>query len=762
MPADIELSSSQQIEFESGLSTKDRQLSAVEGQCLGHNISCVHVVSDFPPSSLDSSSQLNQCTLTKSEGPGADIESKFVQGQPPESCDGGQLIELQQRSTNLNTLNADSKGIKYEIKCIVEEHFQISTSSEQRYRGKQNSLLEQAISQGTAGSVWDTSHPVAANLCKPWTVHLILMCAVFLFLSLVANIIRDWQNNVSYAYQFRFNVLSTRNNNASTASFQSPPISKMGLLMNVCEVDLSSLPCTTFIGNQSSMISCSVPVSMNGWWFMTASENPENDPVRFYLEGCSVLEGPTAAECAWNKIGSSTWIWLWWGLPYFTDGIYSTSFQRLHIEAFDTSLPWVLSASILLSCVVLVAICLILLIALHNKERMIGVQIASGGCFSACIAQLLSCIGFILIGQYAAAFFSAGTCLVYFGLAFVMAYAQSFLRHFLGIAGLGLIIVRIIHDKVFISEIDMSLDISLAAFENPYSMTFVPLVMSSIIAYLTRRESRRRAARVIADDWNKYECCWTRLLQDTEEKKNIQCLCEYVKKLHTEQTLGSAPLRQRFKKSLTPGLSDSYGQDVVIEMEEKSGHLVQDLDQLFAQARGLYPFLRAQTCQWAAASDAYLPVERSSGCQLEYLQWSELEKSPILLQSVRWAKLKARQRAVEKLFRCYAFDVSRLLDCCRQSLYFDRVDRLLKCLQAIHQDHAVQVLRVHNKLRPTYNAATTAGYRDVLVNLLLTTEGTKRLGVENHVCEVQLVLIDFAKTKVKMSSPAYTNYLELF
>jgi hypothetical protein len=63
----------------------------------------------------------------------------------------------------------------------------------------------------------------------------------------------------------------------------------------------------------------------------------------------------------------------------------------------------------------------------------------------------------------------------------------------------------------------------------------------------------------------------------------------------------------------------------------------------------------------------------------------------------------------------------------------------------------VRLLRVKNRLCPEYDAALSAGYRDVAVNLCLDTEETRRLGAEGHVCELQLMLRPFAELKVRPS-----------
>ena len=48
----------------------------------------------------------------------------------------------------------------------------------------------------------------------------------------------------------------------------------------------------------------------------------------------------------------------------------------------------------------------------------------------------------------------------------------------------------------------------------------------------------------------------------------------------------------------------------------------------------------------------------------------------------------------------------------------------------------------------SFASAATAGYRDVLLNLQLETKEARRLHVDTHVCELQLVLLGFARIKV--------------
>jgi hypothetical protein len=93
-------------------------------------------------------------------------------------------------------------------------------------------------------------------------------------------------------------------------------------------------------------------------------------------------------------------------------------------------------------------------------------------------------------------------------------------------------------------------------------------------------------------------------------------------------------------------------------------------------------------------------------------------------------------------------DDSRLVDVCRQSIVFRNGKDLASCLYKIIGDPDVKVVRVKNRLDPQYNSAASAGYRDTGLNLVVRTEETCRLGVDRHVCEVQLLLLPFAEIKV--------------
>ena len=104
-------------------------------------------------------------------------------------------------------------------------------------------------------------------------------------------------------------------------------------------------------------------------------------------------------------------------------------------------------------------------------------------------------------------------------------------------------------------------------------------------------------------------------------------------------------------------------------------------------------------------------------------------------------------------------DASRLLDLCRQSVVFESAADLAACLAEIRADSDVFVVRIKNRLDPhrlphsdgsRCDSMPVAGYRDVAVNLRIKSPEAVRLGLDGHVCELQLLLRAFAELKVKI------------
>ncbi len=75
-------------------------------------------------------------------------------------------------------------------------------------------------------------------------------------------------------------------------------------------------------------------------------------------------------------------------------------------------------------------------------------------------------------------------------------------------------------------------------------------------------------------------------------------------------------------------------------------------------------------------------------------------------------------------------------------MVFETPVNMLRALELLRNDPDVKVLRVKNDLHHT--RSNPSGYRHVLVNVMVVTEETQRMGVSMHISEVQLVPLGFA------------------
>jgi len=208
---------------------------------------------------------------------------------------------------------------------------------------------------------------------------------------------------------------------------------------------------------------------------------------------------------------------------------------------------------------------------------------------------------------------------------------------------------------------------------------------------------------------------------------------------------------------------------------------VSSLDQLYLQASGASPTLRGYTLKWASKSNGMLHFRRPAafvggadghgsgvstgkGTVDTFESWKKVPSCRLRVAlggpdfGVRWAKIKAPERASEKVLRSYKGDVSRLLDICRQSIVFRTLADMTACLCAIIDDPEVRVVRVKNRMSPDFDPRSSGGYRDVVVNLRMVSEATSRFGVDTHVCELQLLLLEFAMVKSDAGHKRYVQF----
>jgi len=184
---------------------------------------------------------------------------------------------------------------------------------------------------------------------------------------------------------------------------------------------------------------------------------------------------------------------------------------------------------------------------------------------------------------------------------------------------------------------------------------------------------------------------------------------------------------------------------------------IRSLDQLYAQAAGMDVILRRKVKGWARRSNGSFQLD-NGGRMPEFARWADVCATLEYKRRIKWGRLKNVSRSVEKLFRSYGEDVSRLVDVCRQSIVFDSVGNMITCVRAIAADPEIQVVRTKNRLDPAFDSSRTAGYRDVSINVRILNKDTVRLCLAAHVCEVLLLMKPFAELKHEEGHKRYIQF----
>jgi hypothetical protein len=363
----------------------------------------------------------------------------------------------------------------------------------------------------------------------------------------------------------------------------------------------------------------------------------------------------------------------------------------------------------------------------------------------------ISCLFYALQMKWEVAFVAGGVAIIDAGLPITLIVSERYLRYWIGVAGIGYEILIIVHYALlFHWPSGLIQGSGLDLVQNAGLLEGICYIGLFCVAYITRSRSRQCALRIIKHDWDAYDKCWIELSSIEEYKCALEDMYQFSSRFCTNlKSPVKQPIRStNVEESISDLLDDSDGKN---HNAFDNGYLVHRLEQLFAQSEVLDIFLQAKSKEWAQQAGGCFQVGKS------FVQWEQIQKNG-QQKHVRWALVKSPDRALEKLFRVYNLDVSRLLDCCRQSVYFQTPMDLFACLKVVCSDSSIQVLRIVNRLHSSYDSSTTAGYRDVMLNLSISNEDTRRLRIDAVVCELQLSLIEFASIKVKFICRCFKFY----
>jgi len=336
---------------------------------------------------------------------------------------------------------------------------------------------------------------------------------------------------------------------------------------------------------------------------------------------------------------------------------------------------------------------------------------------------------------------------------------EHYFLEILGIVALSLSICLLVADVT----LDMSYPVELFHQRNVGFM----LCLLSVGCMIYRRKTLRETQKEMREDERVYSCIWNKLIQDPLESRSLYSLSASVK------SLGLDTFKQEARQTSVKwsGIRETNGtftvswwkQAMLTQSNAKMvlEHMkpIRSLDQLFKQAEGIDQILREKVMEWGSKSKGMMLYNHPLGNlnaehaqQVQFISLAEVMGEP---DKLKWAPLKRKERAIEKLYRCYQNDPSRLCDLARQMIVFKTVADLEACFKEICRCQEVNILRVKNSLDLAGTDSCLSGYRQLLINLQLETERTIKIGCALHVVEIQLLLLDFARIKNKEGHRRY-------
>jgi len=604
----------------------------------------------------------------------------------------------------------------------------------------------------SSSSILFTRTPFATGVCKP--IFNLVLIGVGVFMTDRFGEAVQFARSSGFARPaprfVRMTVLGLRNDRLNVFGGNNFTFC---VLNNGCPVSTAAAVKVVASGNGSypAVIAFDGAMDINGYSIQVSAGAVEADPVRWVVEGSEDGRG------AWTVMGASEWSRAGNDLEFFPSFAYDTPEKRPVEVVVDQqlSMAWIVGNPIARGLATLFW-WITVFFGLTKwpglaKMAFVSVFLSSG------LAEGVSAVLFLLQPRWKDSVWMWMVAFVDVVFGTVVAVAESYF--FIAMFAYGILSRLIMLVKYrFLFPIDY---ISVSNVLSPEGYLTVSF---TIVFYLLRQLTLRRARRIVMADSERYGAIWASIFADPGERAQLEYLRLDIEACKPLLSLPPRQLTRRgfrsFRRALTrvnsAGLDRANDAPAAWEEHLTSGtpmvfnskRPVNSLDQLFCQAVVLNPIFIRKVQEWAGlCGGSFRCIDH--GLEGSYLPWtasSEAEREELATR-VRWCGTKSAARAAQKANRAYGRDVSYLVDLCRQSIYFPCVEGVRCCLATMARDPEVLLARIKNRMDPVFDASTSAGFRSVSVNLRVVSDKAQTLGVEGHVAEVQLLLMRIADIK---------------
>eukprot|EP00960_Hanusia_phi_P043227 755942-Hanusia_phi.AAC.5 len=608
-----------------------------------------------------------------------------------------------------------------------------------------------SMHRGPDASVFFCARPMQAALSRKGFVFILLVIST-MYVSLTTGWAKRYFNNGYTTFRhFKFEVFKERMNQ----SVGFPNVKYFGMLRDGGDV-VHDLRQAGLIGhyqahsNGTMNLDFDSAVLSNGFYFITSDNSTERDPVSFRVSGSHdrhewTIIGSSQIQVDVLAVSSSDLCIFKFGV-----GDYNTSLTRGHVESFDLSAPRVET--------------LLLFLMALSRTLTLGVPSILG----------------LLRREHVGKTWMQYSILVVVGILCLLAYIDPDNRTSMLLLAFASISVFVI---IFFFENEMYFwTASLLTFAgwlllglllNYNNFVKVGLMVSlfSLFILLYRFHVTYTSLNLVIQDKARYDAGWKIVLEYLGQDEQLDSLRELSKEIVKSCQHKSSRQEDFIKRARTSVSFTSVESEIEVPVtpavwkkqawhSSLFGDVVLSLDRLYAQAASMQYILLAKVQRWALQARGYVSLAGNSDKDT-FVLLEEAYKYQDMQSSIKWADIKSETRAIEKAVRCYGGDVSRLLDICRQTLVFDDIASVCKCLDIIKNDHDTEIIRIKDKMSGTDSFSDYFGRRDVTVNIRLRTKEAILLGVQAHISEVRLTLMSMAALENIQSHNRYIKVRNL-
>eukprot|EP00960_Hanusia_phi_P044282 756553-Hanusia_phi.AAC.3 len=621
------------------------------------------------------------------------------------------------------------------------------------------------VQDAKTASVMFSSRPLSNVIRKRFFQIALILTGIVMILSWVLEANSPfrvlWRSRSYDITHARITVLRMRSTEVSNAT-----IAKVGFLQDCRKLN----PSLRASNGSQFFYSMDTLVSANGWEFYTGSANSSFDHDPFFLElhvsdKSAKLDPTTLSEDEWRLVTKFDC-----NLSPRTElcqtvvlNITETRNQRYH---FDLRLSW------------------------ETVADIVGMALRLVATFG---TAALANAGFTFLGKTtsASAFHFAGVIdivVAIFTPLDTLGFLQSF---FWGVFELGYGLIMQFKEEYTLTMMPvycvagsfmntLIIDLREGRFSinlNSLRLNHTFLFLAWLIFYVWRQYLLYKSFKRIERDILQYNELWKQIAQD---KINLAALNEAVATIEvqpsifqhlplssTAGTLHATPIglerSRRANVSHRRASVSDVGSDLSALVLQAARTLasvpsqlrIDSLEQLYAQALVIQPVFFEKMLELGSKCDCFFLVDDSQAGDQRYISWAETVEDPDRQALIKGPTLKNVTRAIQKVVRSYHGDVSRLMDIVRYVLIFDDIVKLKRAIEVIREDPMIQVARIKNRLEHSYNSIKSGGYRDICLNIRICNDYTRKFYIDNHLCELQLVLKSFMDLRAEKGHKNY-------